>query len=263
MDIDVTESSKELDAETSLYYGVYPPAGRSARYYDSWSGTWMSADPLSNKYPGWSPYNYVEDNPATSIDPNGKGWYETNSSNVPLYSPNINSQAELDKRVIGYTYLGKTAFTVNKQGYETFYNANGSSSSGIFMAPMQTITAIGNATSPLRPLDKLALSSDISLEVAKGLTEEVQNAQDFLLQAQAFEGYVNSIDKAATFASGVSAGYAFYKAIKHPSVRAWANFGIETVGFVYPETALPIGVLDILRVKQFILSGLSNARLWK
>ena len=46
-------TSKELDAETGLYYF-------GARYYDSWSGRWMSVDPLSNKYPGWSPYNYVQ-----------------------------------------------------------------------------------------------------------------------------------------------------------------------------------------------------------
>ena len=28
-------------------------------------------NPLSNKYPGWSPYDYVEDNPTGSVDPNG------------------------------------------------------------------------------------------------------------------------------------------------------------------------------------------------
>ena len=43
-------SSKELDAETSLYYF-------GTRYYDAWSGTWISVDPLANKYPGWSVSN--------------------------------------------------------------------------------------------------------------------------------------------------------------------------------------------------------------
>ena len=46
-------TSKELDAETGLYYF-------GARYYDSWSGRWMSVDPLAKKYPGWSPYNHVQ-----------------------------------------------------------------------------------------------------------------------------------------------------------------------------------------------------------
>ena len=57
-------TSKELDAETGLYYF-------GARYYDSWNGRWLSVDPLSKKYPGWSPYNYVRDNPTGLVDPNG------------------------------------------------------------------------------------------------------------------------------------------------------------------------------------------------
>ena len=57
-------SSKEFDTETGLYYF-------GARYYDSWSGTWMSVDPLAKKYPGWSPYNYFQDDLAGLTDPNG------------------------------------------------------------------------------------------------------------------------------------------------------------------------------------------------
>ncbi len=45
---------------------------RGARYYDSWQGRWLQVDPLTAKYPGWSPYNYVEDNPLRLIDHNGK-----------------------------------------------------------------------------------------------------------------------------------------------------------------------------------------------
>ena len=54
MEIDVAETSKELDAETSLYYF-------GARYYakhpldDPFSARWLSVDPMAEKYPGWSP----------------------------------------------------------------------------------------------------------------------------------------------------------------------------------------------------------------
>lgn len=34
---------------------------------------WLQADPLSEKYYGWSPYNYTLDNPLNLIDPDGKG----------------------------------------------------------------------------------------------------------------------------------------------------------------------------------------------
>lgn len=55
---------KERDAETTYdYFG--------ARYYDSRVGRWLSVDPLAEKYPNWSPYNYCLNNPLAIIDPNG------------------------------------------------------------------------------------------------------------------------------------------------------------------------------------------------
>jgi RHS repeat-associated protein len=58
-------TSKELDAETNLYY-------YGARYYNSWSGQWGQVDPKQDKYPSWSSYNYTLDNPIKFLDPNGK-----------------------------------------------------------------------------------------------------------------------------------------------------------------------------------------------
>jgi RHS repeat-associated protein len=48
-------TEKERDIETRYdYFG--------ARYYDSFTAR-LSADPLADKYPGWSPYNYCLNNP--------------------------------------------------------------------------------------------------------------------------------------------------------------------------------------------------------
>jgi RHS repeat-associated protein len=61
---DFTE--KERDTETGLnYFG--------ARYYDSDLGRWTSVDPLADKYPGLSPYNYIANNPLRYYDPDGRG----------------------------------------------------------------------------------------------------------------------------------------------------------------------------------------------
>ena len=47
----------------------YPYFG--ARYYASDLSIWLSVDPLSDMYPGTSPYMYVLGNPVMLIDPNG------------------------------------------------------------------------------------------------------------------------------------------------------------------------------------------------
>jgi len=61
-------TEKERDDETGLdYFG--------ARYYDSDIARWLSVDPLADKYPGWSPYNYCQNNPLVFIDPNGQDWF--------------------------------------------------------------------------------------------------------------------------------------------------------------------------------------------
>ena len=58
-------NGKEKDYESGFhYYG--------ARYYASELGIWLSTDPMSDKYPSLSPYNYCADNPVKFIDPKGE-----------------------------------------------------------------------------------------------------------------------------------------------------------------------------------------------
>ena len=60
-----TFSAKEHDPETGLsYFG--------SRYYSSDLSVWLSVDPMSDKYPGLSPYVYCADNPVRCVDPNGE-----------------------------------------------------------------------------------------------------------------------------------------------------------------------------------------------
>jgi RHS repeat-associated protein len=68
-------TEKERDAETAYdYFG--------ARYYNNKLGVWLSVDPIGTKYPSWSPYNYVKNNPLNFRDEQGdslKGIYIPNS----------------------------------------------------------------------------------------------------------------------------------------------------------------------------------------
>jgi RHS repeat-associated protein len=58
-------NGKELDEETGFYY-------YGARYYNPKFSIWLSVDPLAEKFPDWSPYNYCLNNPIRFIDPDGR-----------------------------------------------------------------------------------------------------------------------------------------------------------------------------------------------
>ena len=60
-------NAKELDEENNMYY-------YSARYYAP--PTFISRDPMFEKYPSISPYTYCKNNPVKRIDPDGKYDYE-------------------------------------------------------------------------------------------------------------------------------------------------------------------------------------------
>ena len=62
----IASTGKEKDSESgSHYFG--------ARYYDSEALTgWLSVDPMADKYPSLSPYNYCSWSPAKLVDPDGR-----------------------------------------------------------------------------------------------------------------------------------------------------------------------------------------------
>ena len=64
--VSLTSTGKERDSETGFsYFG--------ARYYDSDLMTsWLSVDPMADKYPSLSPYNYCAWNPIRLVDPDGE-----------------------------------------------------------------------------------------------------------------------------------------------------------------------------------------------
>ena len=65
-----TFTGKETDCETGFsYFG--------ARYYDPTLLTsWTAVDPMADKYPSLSPYNYCAWNPMKLVDPDGKEFFE-------------------------------------------------------------------------------------------------------------------------------------------------------------------------------------------
>ena len=63
--IHYTFTGKEKDTETGYHYF-------GARYYSSDLSIWLSVDPMRDKYPSLSPYNYCAWNPMKLVDPDGR-----------------------------------------------------------------------------------------------------------------------------------------------------------------------------------------------
>lgn len=83
-------NAKELDAETGLYF-------YGARYYDPRVSMWLSVDPMAEKYPDWSPYNYTLLNPVKFVDPDGR-----QSKNKVHNEQNVTNTGIKTSTTIGY-----------------------------------------------------------------------------------------------------------------------------------------------------------------
>ena len=65
-------NAKELDQETGNYY-------YGARYYHPKWSVWLGVDPLAGNDPHINPYHFVNDNPISIIDPDGRTGYTVGS----------------------------------------------------------------------------------------------------------------------------------------------------------------------------------------
>ena len=89
-------TGKERDWETRYdYFG--------ARYW--WLvGTWLSVDPLSDKYPQISPYAYCNWNPVKYVDPDGRDWYEAEDGTSALWKNS--NDASINLNGVSYNNIG-------------------------------------------------------------------------------------------------------------------------------------------------------------
>ena len=71
-----------------------------ARYYDSGLSIWLSVDPMSDKYPSMSPYNYCANNPVILVDPDGKSPWPAILYGAGVIMENLIPDANV--RTVGY-----------------------------------------------------------------------------------------------------------------------------------------------------------------
>ncbi|MCF8355219.1 MAG: hypothetical protein K9H48_12275 [Melioribacteraceae bacterium] len=141
-------TEKERDTETSYdYFG--------ARYYDSDIGRWLSIDPLADKYPGWSPYNYTLNSPMRFIDING--------DSLDL-AGEIEQALSYLKSMIDDSYFDR--FSVNEKGRVSFDTKGIDVSNDAALTLLDNIIN-GNDKYLFEVLEKDQMVSGISLSSGK------------------------------------------------------------------------------------------------
>jgi RHS repeat-associated protein len=85
-----------------------------ARMLDPRIGRWFSPDALEYQYPGFSPYNFVKNNPVTSVDPDGN-WVEEHTNKY--------YKGKDGKPVLKTTFWHKFKKTVKIETVITVHNA--------------------------------------------------------------------------------------------------------------------------------------------
>ena len=118
-----SSAGKEKDLETGLsYFG--------ARYYDADLTTgWLSVDPMSDKYPSMSPYNYCAGNPVKLVDPDGRDVWEVDKAGNVFH---INDKGGDKMQFVTYSTGKKITYTGNcyrdilsKLCHASYYNGCG------------------------------------------------------------------------------------------------------------------------------------------
>ncbi|MFZ1704844.1 MAG: RHS repeat-associated core domain-containing protein, partial [Saprospiraceae bacterium] len=144
-----TFTGKEQDAATGLHYF-------GARYLDTRLSMWFGVDPLAEKYLGWSPYNYVLNNPVSLIDPTGLSPEEPPVNGLEYYADesgayywnkennNYDKYKVIDGTEVKFGTYNADEFTEPKGNFTIYFDLYGNNKPDKFN-PAHTIATLSGA----------------------------------------------------------------------------------------------------------------------
>jgi len=107
----------------------------AARLYHSTASVWLSVDPLSDKYPGVSPYVYCANNPVRLVDPDGR------EAGIPPFGIGIGIGIVVDGLIYKQKAMRSTmTISNNYQAVRHYYWGGGSK---VKLDPQFAITLMG------------------------------------------------------------------------------------------------------------------------
>lgn len=153
------------------YYG--------ARYYDPRISIFVSVDPLTEKYPNYTPYHYVHNNPINMVDPTGMeadGWIESYTKDgqaMLTYDKEINTKEQAIKK--GYKNVSSVSESLYYEGRNNTESYNLNRDGSVYNNHTESSIDVG--FNPIRTGDGVYIAENNPL---KATASGLQNGGDAL-----------------------------------------------------------------------------------